>query len=517
MKLLSFLNYDPQESSPQYLEDLATGYWFSEVFFTAVDLDIFTLLDPEGMTASQIAGVLDCHCQGVKRFLEALRALGLLNCDGHVFYNTKISAQYLVKGKKNYQGNSILWRKYLSSSWRDLAKCLKAGTRVSFPPSQEEPWELNIRIRRYISAMDNVARTKIQEILAIFQDMWLEGEILDVGAGSGTVAAGFLERFSSMKATLMDLPAVLEYARELMAERGLGYRVTTCPADILKPWPIGKRLFGLVILSNIIHAYGEKEVIRILARARDCLGPDGFLVIHDFFMEHRPEKAALFDLNMFINTYNGKVFAGKWVEEYLKSLGLCVTGLIPLATDTAVIIASQNENALARLSLDSTARLISRIKALGFRNVYPLSVKDIHVVDWADVRCRFGCKLYGKHHCPPNSPPPQKTRELLGDYVNALLLEGEPPARTFQQRVLQAEREAFKVNFYKAFAYWAGPCAICSTCTTDGVCRNTRDTRPSMEGAGIDVFETARRAGITLRTLEKKDDFIKYLALLLLE
>jgi hypothetical protein len=38
-----------------------------------------------------------------------------------------------------------------------------------------------------------------------------------------------------------------------------------------------------------------------------------------------------------------------------------------------------------------------------------------------------------------------------------------------------------------------------------------------MEGAGIDVFETARRAGATVRTLTSKDDFVKYFALVLLE
>ena len=38
-----------------------------------------------------------------------------------------------------------------------------------------------------------------------------------------------------------------------------------------------------------------------------------------------------------------------------------------------------------------------------------------------------------------------------------------------------------------------------------------------MEGAGIDVFETASLAGIKLRTLDTKDGFVKYFALLLME
>jgi hypothetical protein len=38
-----------------------------------------------------------------------------------------------------------------------------------------------------------------------------------------------------------------------------------------------------------------------------------------------------------------------------------------------------------------------------------------------------------------------------------------------------------------------------------------------MEGAGIDVFETVKRAGLTIRTLNEGDAFVKYFALILLE
>ncbi|MHB1407696.1 MAG: DUF2284 domain-containing protein, partial [Desulfitobacteriaceae bacterium] len=252
-------------------------------------------------------------------------------------------------------------------------------------------------------------------------------------------------------------------------------------------------------------------------RAAHCLKPEGLLLIHDFFPEHYPEKAALFDLNMFINTYNGKIFSQTWVRQELARLKLFTTELIPLATDTAIIFAAKKAGNFGILRLDAKSRLQARIKDLGFREVALISTENIHIPDWADLKCRFGCERYGKPHCPPNSPSPGKTREALQDYSQALLLEGEPPARTFQRQVLQAEKEAFAAGFHKAFAYWAGPCAICETCTTDGTCRNTRDARPSMEGAGIDVYETVRRAGFSLRTLPQQGDYVKYFALVLLE
>ncbi|MTI85459.1 MAG: methyltransferase domain-containing protein [Firmicutes bacterium] len=512
-----FLKHDPQTAGPQYLEDLATGYWFSEVLFTAVEAEIFTLLATGGKTAGEIAGMLNYNRHGAERFLHALCAMGLLASDGEFFFNTGGSQEYLVKGKENYQGDSILWRQYLNSHWQSLGKCLEAGGRVNFPPPGESSGRIEERTRCYIRAMDGIARLKVQEIIPLFRSISLAGEMLDVGAGSGAFADGFLDYYPLLRATLLDLPRVLDNAEELMGKRGLAERVTCCPGNILEPWPVRNKRYDLIILSNIIHAYSEREVPGILARAAECLKPEGFLIIHDFFFEHCPEKAALSDLNMFINTYNGKVFSAPWVQEELKKQNLSVTGMIPLQTDSAVIIATAEEKNLAQLCVTPEARLAAGIKDLGFRRVCPLPVESVHVPGWVNLRCRFGCEYYGKPHCPPETIAPEKTRELLGNYNRALLLEGEPPGRTFQRRVLQAEREAFKAGFYKALTFWAGHCALCENCAPDGICRNNRDARPSMEGAGIDVFETVRRAGLSLRTLNKKSDYVKYFALLLLE
>ena len=508
------------DTGPQYLEDLATRYWFSEALFAAVELEVFTLLEPKGMTTAELAGALDMPAPGLERFLRALCAINLVVSDGDSYYNTKLASNHLVVGKSDYQGASILWRKGLMSAWQGLSKCLMAGGRVDFPVEEEGPKQFARRIRKYINAMDNVARTKVEEILPFFEGLDLKGEILDVGTGSGAIASGFLERFPSLSATLLDIQDVLNYTRELLEKKGFGERISYVPTNILEPWTVAKEGFDFVILSNIIHAYSEEEIPLILDRAATCLKPEGFLVIHDFFPEHSPEKAALLDLNMFINTYNGRIFSQAWVREQLAMSKLYTTELIPLETDTAMIFAAKDETKLASLRLDSRTRLIARIKTMGFGQVLPMATETIHVSDWTDLRCQYGCDRYGHPHCPPNSPSPQKTRDVLKDFSHALLLEGEPPGKIFQKRVLDAEREAFLAGFHKAFAYWAGPCVLCDTCAAsvpNGKCCNTRDARPAMEGAGIDVFETVRRAGLNLRILRNKGDYVRYFALLLLE
>jgi predicted metal-binding protein/predicted O-methyltransferase YrrM len=509
-------DHDPQDTGPQYLEDIATAYWLSQSLFTAVEADIFTSLDSGGATASELASAKGYATAGLERFLHALCGMGLLCRSGDRYFNTLISKKYLVSGKPDSQRESILWRKRLMTQWEGLENCLMAGGRTDC--LQEEDTESLVRRRRdYIRAMDCIARIKAREILPVFKSLQLKGEMLDVGAGSGAVAAAFLEEFPGVKATLMDLPEVLVIADEFMKARALGERTSLCPADILKDWQHAKGRFDLIILSNIVHAYSENELRHIMASAADCLSEKGFLVIHDFFMEHYPQKAALFDLNMFVNTYNGMVFSQKKVYEELSRHDLHVLDPIPLGTDTALVIAAKDSSLLESLLTDTEKRLAFSIRSLGFTAVSAVPAETVHVTDWANLKCRFGCSRYGSPSCPPNCIEPERTKALLKEYSRALLLEGEPPAKAFQELVLRAEREAFTSGFHKALAFWAGPCALCEPCPSNKKCRNPRDSRPSMEAAGIDVYETVRRAGFRLRTLDSPEDFVKYYALILLE
>ena len=508
--------HDPQDMNPQYLEDLATGYWHSEVLFAAVERGIFTRLEPGGKPVIELAIELGLDPGAMKRYIHALSALGLVFEAGGFCGNTKLARKYLVQGADSYQGDSILWRKYLSDNWKTLDRCLEKGTRTLFQPMDEPEAAVKERFRKYCRAMDAVARTKIEEILPVFSGIGLQGGILDVGSGLGAFSIGFLKQFPDARATLLDMAQVLEYAAESHAGQSYAGRLEYHPVNLLEPWVLPKK-YSLIILSNIVHAFAEAETAHVLAEAAAHLDDDGWLIVHDFFMEHAPEKAALSDLNMLVNTYNGKVYPASWVRQKLVDAGLTATDLMPLESDTAVLVAAKQPEKLADLRLDPVSQLSARIRELGFEIVMPIKPSSIEVPEWVGAKCQFGCDSYGGGQCPPNCIKPEKTRAMLKDFSKCLLLQGVPPTRDFQAKVLQAERAAFKAGYYKAFSLWAGPCSICPECNGEECCINPKNARPSMEASGIDIFETVRRAGIPLQTLPEKDDYVKYFAILLLE
>ncbi|WP_243669839.1 DUF2284 domain-containing protein [Methanoculleus chikugoensis] len=141
--------------------------------------------------------------------------------------------------------------------------------------------------------------------------------------------------------------------------------------------------------------------------------------------------------------------------------------------------------------------------------------------------------------CPPT--PPAETGRLLGEYGTALLLRfegipGHPDLKPdeipldfhpfFRDLILWVnstvhllEKTAFYDDFPKAFGFGGYPCIYCEHlhCVAEehegGVvdesirrlCRHMDLVRPTMEGAGIDVFSTARKVGWNLHVVPCRD------------
>nr|WP_281350142.1 DUF2284 domain-containing protein [Alkalibaculum sporogenes] len=421
-----------------------------------------------------------------------------------------MSNTYLIKGKELYQGDSILWRKELKSQWDVLTETIRRGKRIHYIPQDDEQ-VLFERTKRYINAMDAVIKSKAKEIVSMFGNLELKGKILDVGAGSGAFSLEFIKRYSNISVTLLDLENVINLGKEKYKDvDSIKYHM----ANILEEWKV-EGDYQVIILSNILHAYSEDEVEHILDEAVKNISNTGCLVIHDFFMEHSRLKAGLTDLNMMINTYNGKVFYGKWIGDKLTERGLNHSNLVPLEGDTGVVFASPSKTFIESLALNKIKVISQKIADFGFNNSVKINPqKEVFQTSIAPLKCEYGCGFYAKGTCQTEHIHIDKARQFISEFSVGILIEGEPPTKEFQISMLQIEKEAFKLGFYKAFILWAGPCSLCERCK--GRETHCSKTRPSMESYGIDVFKTVREKGIKLKTLDNQD-YVKYFGLLLLE
>ena len=167
-----------------------------------------------------------------------------------------------------------------------------------------------------------------------------------------------------------------------------------------------------------------------------------------------------------------------------------------------------------------------------------INASDVFVAQWVRHKCQFGCRHFAKRFtCPPYAPTPEETADTLKQYQRALLVEfrnrhiddtQEGPNRISIHRLLfELERQAFLDGFYRAIAYAAGPCRLCPECPAEKLenpslflkkaCLNPKMARPSMEAAGIDVYQTVRQAGFEIHVVREKSEPYTSFGLVLLE
>ncbi|MDI9644271.1 MAG: DUF2284 domain-containing protein [Candidatus Verstraetearchaeota archaeon] len=175
------------------------------------------------------------------------------------------------------------------------------------------------------------------------------------------------------------------------------------------------------------------------------------------------------------------------------------------------------------MACEEEGRMESICKAaikLGANDAKLIRAEDVVTGHWVRLKCIYGCDDYGRNlACPPHSPTPDETREILKEYTWALLIKMTPPdlgsySVYTHELIFKIEREAFLMGYYKAFGFASGYCPYCEECNLK-TCAHPEKRRPSMEACGIDVFETARKAGYNMGVYKERDAKPSFFGLLL--
>jgi predicted metal-binding protein len=145
-----------------------------------------------------------------------------------------------------------------------------------------------------------------------------------------------------------------------------------------------------------------------------------------------------------------------------------------------------------------------------------IDASTVKTAAWVRLKCQFGCGSYGTNLCcPPYTPTAEETQKAIDNYSFALLTCFSSTSEV-RRGIPDIEREIFIDGFYKAIGFAAGRCRLCSECNFK-TCIHAKSTRPSMEGVGIDVFETSRNNGFNIEVLKNRDALGNYFGLILIE
>ena len=274
----------------------------------AVESGMIKALSEKAMEDWELALKLGANTRAVWVMCEALYALGYLQrWEGKWQLSDAAKDMLYNPNSKNYTGFSFMHKYYMMASWLTLPEVIRTGIPK---PKEKKPEKLEY----FMAAMSNSARKSAQEIAAhCLLGMSGEPEVIDIGGGPLTYARAFAAR--GARVTVFDLPEVIEYA---FSQLGESEKINLVAGDFNEWLPPGP--FDLAFLGNVCHIYGERENKLLFKRVAGILKPKGKIAIFDFVRGKSPE-AAVFAVNMLVNTASGGTWTYDQYEGWLKCAG----------------------------------------------------------------------------------------------------------------------------------------------------------------------------------------------------
>lgn len=299
--------------TPESLAALARGFMETRVFLTAAELDLFTLLAEGPLSLEETAAARNADRRALAILLDALAATGLLEKEDGRWRTPPALVPYLSSHGEKSLLPLALHSVNLWDRWSRLTEVVARSRPLA--------GDRDASTRAFIGAMNAIAAPQADGIVAAV-DPGPARRLLDVGGGPATYTLAFVKAVPGLKATLFDLPAVVEIARENVAAAGLLDRVELVAGDLRTDELPGGH--DVAFVSAIIHMLGPAGNVALFRKVHDALVPGGRIVIRDHVMSPdrtAPRAGALFAVNMLVGTEEGGTFTFGEISSWLSEAG----------------------------------------------------------------------------------------------------------------------------------------------------------------------------------------------------
>jgi len=147
--------------------------------------------------------------------------------------------------------------------------------------------------------------------------------VLDLGAGAAPWSLALAARNRDIRVTAVDLPAVLEVTRQVVATSGYDLQFDYLCGDLFTV-DLGHSAYDLAIAGNLCHLFDEATNRRLLGRLFDALRPGGMVAILDALPNERldgPRSVTLYALGLLLRTNRGQVYPFSTYTGWLRDVG----------------------------------------------------------------------------------------------------------------------------------------------------------------------------------------------------
>jgi hypothetical protein len=315
--------------------ELVIGFRTTQLLYAAVQLRIPELVATVPRSVAELAMDTGIDAGRLQRALRGLVALGVLEeaADGR-FTNTQVGELFREQASGGSALRAMLLLPEDYRAWEHLLETLRSGQtgqEIAFGAGRWESLQRDPeQAARFNEAM--VAQTeKVSGLVAFDLDFTRVSVIVDVGGGSGALAAGVLLAHPDLSGIVCDLPAGLAGTPEYLDRRGVLNRCAFVEADFFETVPEGGDVY---LLKQIIHDWDDADAARILTSCRRAMSPGSRIVLIERVFPTRLTEdpthlsLAMLDLHMMV-ALGGRERTLDEYRELLEMAGFRFSQLIP--------------------------------------------------------------------------------------------------------------------------------------------------------------------------------------------
>ncbi len=287
---------------PAPILDLIDAFRRSRAVFAAVEMGVFDRLGRGPSDAASLAG--GGSTEAMERLLDACVGLGLLAKEGTVYRNRSVADAYLRRGSSQSLAGYILYSsQVLYRLWTHLEDAVREGTNrwgqtFGFQGDLFSHFFKTPEAQRdFLLGMHGIGLLSSPAVVAAF-DLSRFRHLVDLGGATGHLAIAARRRYPRLRATVFDLPSVIEFARSLPATEGIGFVTGDFFADELPQ-------ADLYSLGRVLHDWGEAKIRALLRKVHASLPAGGGLLIAEKLLapdKSGPVSAHMQSLNMLVCT-----------------------------------------------------------------------------------------------------------------------------------------------------------------------------------------------------------------------
>jgi SAM-dependent methyltransferase len=261
------------------------------VITVAARTGILRRLADRASSVDRLSAELGLDPLATGKVVRALTALGLVVADSDHYRITETLSHYFREGSDDITPMLDHHHGMYESWGANLESWVRGGEWATRPRAPRD-------IARFGSAMRAVGAHVARRVAELL-DLASARSMLDVGGGFGHYAQELCRANPKLRATVLDVPEVVEIARSEIEGSELADRIRFVGGDYLTT-DYGAD-YDLVLFANVLHQESRNHAADMVRRGAEALAPGGRVAVVDFTIDDAQQSSvmgALFAINM---------------------------------------------------------------------------------------------------------------------------------------------------------------------------------------------------------------------------